>query len=78
MEFELKNIETNGSVHTVDMHNSSIHINISIGVKGNPHNNMVETITMPYVFSKLLTVKEAEDGMAAFASSWIQANYPTI
>lgn len=80
MEFELKNIEVNGSVHTEDNDptNSVIWINISVGVKGNPNKNMVETTTVKYVFSKLSTVKDAEDGMIIFANTWALTNYPSI
>lgn len=77
MEFEVKKIVSSGDVQSEDADNSIQYFNISVGVVGNPH-DMTQTSTVKYVFSNALSVQEVKDGIPAFASSWVNANYPPI
>lgn len=78
MNFELKNAVPVGDVQSEDASNSLQWLNISVGVVGNPHTNMIETTTVKYVFANTLTVQQAKDGVQIFAESWVATNYPSV
>ena len=77
MNFELKNVVSQGDVQSVDADNSLQLLNITAGVVGCPY-PMVITQTVKYEFSNTLTITEAKAGVIPFAESWVATTYPSV
>lgn len=77
MQYELKSVKTIGGVKSNNDGTMTQYINITIGVKTCPYEDIKTERTVAYVFDENLTAKQAEEGIANFATQWVKDNYPT-
>jgi hypothetical protein len=77
MQYELKSAKTTGAVKSNNDGTMTQFINVAIGVKTCPYEDIKTERTVEYVFSENLTAKQAEEGITTFATQWVADNYPT-
>ena len=78
MQYELKNAKTVGGVKSNNDGTMTQSVNITIGVKTCPYEDIKTERTVAYVFDENFTAKQIEDGIATFATQWVIDNYPQI
>jgi len=76
MNFELKSVKTLDGVKSNNDGTMTQPIHIETGVVGCPYQDISAFRRVDYVFSENLTAKQAEDGIATFATAWVATNYP--
>lgn len=78
MNFELKSVKTLGGVLSKNDGTMVQELHIEVGVVGCPYADISAFRKVPYVFDENLSAKQAEDGIATFATQWVAANYPAV
>ena len=78
MKFELKQVKTTGGTISNNDGTFTQNINITVGIKDCPHEDIKTEKTVKYIFNENLTAKQAEEGILPFAMLWLNTNYPEI
>lgn len=79
MEFELKDFKTTGWANFEPSSNTFTQfINIEVGVKDCPYNNIKAVETIAYTFDATIPTIHAMQGIQPFCEQYVAINYPNI